>query len=178
MDLVYALPTPVPKGHVAVEAGTSIALPRALASQHGRPVFIHFFNPRCPCSRFNLPTVRRLIRRFRERVDFRVVVMLPEGKELPRDGLQAEFDADIPISFDRSVASLCGVYSTPQAVLIDAQGSLYFRGNYNTHRYCVAEATNFARIAIEALLGDVPSTPTTRSASVSYGCSLPVCTKE
>lgn len=29
------------------------------------------------------------------------------------------------------IAISCGVYSTPQAVIIDGNGQLFFRGNYN-----------------------------------------------
>jgi len=178
MDLIYDLPTPVPSDHRVVEVGTPIQLRGALAQPADKPVFLHFFNPRCPCSRFNMPAVRSLIERYRDRVAFRVVVVLPEGKTYPVADLHEKFGADIPISFDRSVAASCGVYSTPQAVLIDAEGRLFYRGNYNKHRYCTAEASNYARLALEALLGGSTMLHLEQAALLSYGCALPVCTKE
>jgi hypothetical protein len=104
--------------------------------------------------------------------------MLPEGRTYPVEDLQDEFGRHIPISFERSLAATCGVYSTPQAVLIDAEGKLFYRGNYNKHRYCTVEATNFARMALDSLLSGSTMNHPEQAALVSYGCALPVCTKE
>ena len=52
--------------------------------------------------------------------------------------------------FDGKLAAACGVYSTPQAVVISIDGRLLFRGNYNASRYCASPATQFARLALEA----------------------------
>jgi hypothetical protein len=178
MDLVYDLPTPVPSEHRVVEVGTPIPLYGALAQPTGKPVFLHFFNPRCPCSRFNIPEVRSLMDRYQDRVAFRVVVVLPEGKTYSVEDLEDKFGPGIPISFDRSVAATSGVYSTPQAVLIDAEGKLFYRGNYNKHRYCTVEATSYARIALDSLLSGSASIHPEPAALVSYGCAFPICNKE
>ena len=69
-------------------------------------------------------------------------------------------------------AARLGVYSTPQAVVIGADGRLFFRGNYNTTRYCVDSRTEFARIAIEALLAGIPLPDLPPQARVAYGCPL------
>ncbi len=177
-DMVYNLPTPVPADHRSVEVGSVITLHGHMAQTAGMPVFVHFFNPRCPCSRFNLPQVQALARKYQDRIAFRVVVMPPEGKTYEKDDAYEAIGLDIPISFDRSIALACGVYSTPQAVLIDAQGKLYYRGNYNKNRYCTAPSTDYARMAINSLLEGTERFLPEEAALISYGCSLPVCNKE
>jgi hypothetical protein len=69
-----------------------------------------------------------------------------------------------------AIAAEAGVYSTPQAVLVDERGRLAYRGNYNVSRYCVDPRTEFARLAIESLLAKQSVTvPETEA----YGCELP-----
>jgi hypothetical protein len=178
MEVVYSLPTPVPADHRNVEVGSPITLEGPMAQPAGMPVFLHFFNPRCPCSRFNLPEVKALVRKYQDRIAFRVVVVPPEGKRYSGPDAYRDIGMDIPVSFDRSIAAACGVYSTPQAVLIDAGGKLFYRGNYNKHRYCTAAATNYARMAIDSLLAGTERIHPERAALLSYGCSLPKCTKD
>ena len=56
-DWRYSRPTPRPEGWHAVAAGTRVALPPEIEAlrraRPGAPVLLHFFNPDCPCSRFN-----------------------------------------------------------------------------------------------------------------------------
>ena len=50
-EFVYSLPTPIPKNYNAVNAGTDIDIPDSLQSKGNKPIFLHFFNPDCPCSK-------------------------------------------------------------------------------------------------------------------------------
>ena len=52
-DWVFRLPTPVPINYKPVPPGTSITLGNSVPHTPDKPVFLHFFNPDCPCSRFN-----------------------------------------------------------------------------------------------------------------------------
>ena len=90
--------------------------------------------------------------------------------------IQEKFDLNIPVSFDPSTAVACGVYSTPQAVLLDTIRKLYYRGNYNNSRYCTDEKTSFAKFAIEGLLNDRSKLVFSPLALRAYGCTLPNCT--
>ncbi len=65
-----------------------------------------------------------------------------------------------------------GVYSTPQAVLLNNAGRLYFRGNYNASRYCVDETKEFARLALAALVNGQPLPAFPQGAVIAYGCPL------
>ncbi len=60
-----------------------------------------------------------------------------------------------------------------QAALIDPDGRLYFRGNYNKSRYCTLKNSNFARMAIDSLLAGAPAPGLGELATKSYGCELP-----
>jgi len=91
--------------------------------------------------------------------------------------IQDEFGIKIPVSFDTSLAALCGVYSTPQAVVLNPDHQLYYRGNYNKSRYCTDQKTNYAEQALNALLAHNNNIFFNSYALQAYGCQLPQCTK-
>lgn len=175
-EFKYSLPTPVPQNHREVAIGTHIDLIKNNISALNKPVFIHFFNPDCPCSRFNVPHVSSLIKKYSNKIDFKVVV-LNKDKDFTVEEIQNKFDAKIPVFFDEDIATECGVFSTPQAVLLDASQNLYYRGNYNKTRYCTNADSNYAQIAIDSLLNQNTKPSFNALALKAYGCSLPKCTK-
>lgn len=172
-DIIYQLPTPIPEDYKPIETGSLIVFNDALNDTDSKPVFLHFFNPDCPCSRFNMKHFKSLVKEYGNRVDFKVVVLSP--KPFTPESIQDKFGLQIPILFDESIAKACGVYSTPQAVLLDQNQHLYYRGNYNTTRYCTDEKTSFARIALNGLLEKQTNLVFSDAALKSYGCTLPDC---
>lgn len=174
-ELVYHLPTPVPENYKAVKNGTVIKLNRLLNEDHSKPIFLHFFNPDCPCSRFNIANFKSLVKQYGGHLRFIVVVI--NNKYYTAKQIQDKFDLNIPISFDASLATACGVYSTPQAVLLDAGHKLYYRGNYNRTRYCTDEKTSYAKMAVNGLLNKNTRLAFGPLALSAYGCSLPNCTR-
>jgi thiol-disulfide isomerase/thioredoxin len=174
----YRLPTPVPANYHAVARGARVALPpsadRLLA---GKPLFLHFFNPDCPCSRFNMPQFSALVKQYRGKADFAIVVM--SSKIFTSQQLQKKFGLPyaIPVLSDSALATVCGVYSTPQAVIIDTSRQLFYRGNYNRSRYCSDEKTGYARLALDDLLRQDYSQTFSPLALKAYGCELPTCSK-
>src|SRR3984957_20239099 len=179
MEGQYGLPTPLPTHYHAVERGAPIRLPAAASTllQGHKPVFFHFFNPDCPCSRFNMPQFKALVQQYGDRVAFAIVVMGP--KTVTPAQLQEKFNLPhaLPVLRDSALAAACGVYSTPQAVLIDRDSRLYFRGNYNRNRYCSDEKTGFARQALDGLLSGNYSLTFSPLALKAYGCQLPTCSQ-
>lgn len=171
----YSLPTPVPENHKEVAIGEQIDFGKSIKFEN-KPVFIHFFNPDCPCSRFNVPHVSNLIEKYGKEIDFKIVVLNTE-KDFTVDDIQNKFDSKVPVFFDESIAKTCGVFSTPQAVLIDATQHLYYRGNYNKTRYCTNADSNYAQMAIDSLIGKNNKPAFDALALRAYGCSLPKCTK-
>jgi len=173
-EFKYSLPTPVPKNYHEIAMGSKIELKCCVTDT--RPIFIHFFNPDCPCSRFNIPHVSGLIKKYGDQINFKIVV-LNKQKDFTIEEIQKKFDAKIPVYFDENIAKNCGVFSTPQAVLLDGSRNLYYRGNYNKTRYCTNADSNYAQMAIDSLLKQTKSPSFDALALRAYGCSLPKCTK-
>ena len=71
-----------------------------------------------------------------------------------------------------ALADACGVYSTPQAVILNAEGKLIYRGNYNSSRYCTDPSSEFARITLDSLLNERILPQFSGIASTAYGCQL------
>lgn len=174
-DWKYSLPTPVPRQYHPVSTGSHVDLAGKLPVAANKPVFLHFFNPDCPCSRFNIPYFRSLAKKYGDKISFAVVVL--NNQDYTAQQIQKKFDLDVPVSFDSSLAAACGVYSTPQAVLLDAGRHLYYRGNYNKSRYCTDTRSNYAQMAIDSLFGNVARPVFAGYALRAYGCQLPACTK-
>jgi hypothetical protein len=170
----YNLPTPVPENYRPVQVGEWVNLSGKidLPATH-QPVFLHFYNPKCPCSKFNLPHFQSLAHEYGDRITFGVVVL--SKSTYSAEEIQSKLDLDLPVAFDPSLATACGVYSTPQAVLLDADHKLYFRGNYNKSRFCTDKETNFAQHAIDALLQNRHNPVFAAAALKSYGCELSTC---
>lgn len=182
-DVRYSLPTPRPATLVALDNGQPVALPGSFApAPDGRPLFLHFFNPDCPCSRFNADHVRSLRERFGREVHFVAVIQVEQEQdgEVRQRNLTATArlfgpETEAVVDEGGKIAAACGVYSTPQAVILapDARRTLLFRGNYNSSRYCADPQTEFARLALEAVTGHRALPPESRSAMLAYGCELP-----
>jgi hypothetical protein len=174
-DWKYSLPTPVPENYHPVAMGSRIETSQKIRTGSGRPLFLHFFNPSCPCSKFNFPYFKKLVHKYGNQVDFEIVVLSP--KSYTAKEICDKFDLDVPVLSDSSIAMACGVYSTPQAVILDSANRLYYRGNYNKSRYCIDNETNYAEKALKALLIHNPIQLSDPYALRAYGCRLPNCTK-
>jgi hypothetical protein len=178
-DMRYSLPTPKPASLVPVAQGEAVSLPegRWVRAADGRPLLLHFFNPHCPCSRFNADHVRELRERFGDRVRFIAVLQVEGGQSAAGADVDRLLGPGLETVIDRGgkIAAACGVYSTPQAVFLaaDEQHTLLFRGNYNSSRYCADPQTEYVRLALEAWAHGEPPLPEPPGALVSYGCELP-----
>jgi hypothetical protein len=111
---------------------------------------------------------------FGDSVDFMLVL----ESSADAAGAQAEFQSmhlSMPVLYDHAddASTALGVYGTPQAAILDDSGRLYYRGNYNRSRYCNEESSEYARIALNALVEgrSLPALPP--DATVTYGCPLP-----
>ena len=177
-EWIYNLPTPIPKNYSMVERGAYIDLPAKLKFHNNKPLLLHFFNPDCPCSKFNIPHFRYLIKEYRNEINFAIVVVSNKKYSTKEITDKFDLDLDIPVLTDSTLPVLCGVYSSPQAVIIDTYQKLYFRGNYNKSRYCSDKKSNYAQIALDAILSKNNILQFTDASLRAYGCELPNCTKE
>lgn len=176
IDLRYSQPTPVPATHIDVSRGERVVLPAELdrfVRSFSGPTLFHVFNPDCPCSRFNLEHVLSIARTFEGRVRF-VAILQGEDESRSRESFAARGTgfASFPDP-DGAIAESLGVYSTPQAAIVDDSTRLVWRGNYNSTRFCRDEASEYARIALESILAHQPVPDFGAVATTAYGCELP-----
>jgi hypothetical protein len=172
-QLRYSLPTPIPAGYKSVRKGEKIMLGTDLQFNNDKPVFLHFFNPDCPCSRFNIDQFKSLVKSYQSQVNFAVVLMT--AKPYTAAQVQNRFGITVPIVIDSTIAASCGVYSTPQAVVLNTEKKLYYRGNYNKSRYCTDKKTSYANIALMNILHKKTTLRLDQYALKAYGCTLPNC---
>ena len=173
----YSLPTPVPEKYHVVNKGEYLDITSKFNPQKNGPVFLHFFNPDCPCSRFNMPHFKELAKMYGSKINFAVVV-LTKDKDYNEATIREKYGLTVPVLFDSSLVAACGVYSTPQAVLINTDQVLYYRGNYNRSRYCSDKKSNYAQMAIDSLLANRQQPAFNPYAFTAYGCSLPAGCKK
>jgi hypothetical protein len=173
-EWVYSLPTPIPRNYQPVNPGEEVPVAAKLRPAGNKPLFLHFFNPDCPCSRFNIAHFRSLVRQYGNEANFEIVVI--SNKKYSAKDIQEKFDVTVPVLFDPAIAPSCGVYSTPQAVIVDANNKLFYRGNYNRSRYCADEKSEYAKMALDSLLHQRLNIIMDRLALRAYGCRLPSCT--
>ena len=166
-DLKYSIPTPVPMDYKEVAVGQAVAVSHLASNQ---AYFLHFYSADCPCSRFNARHVKSLIRSYGDSLN--IVIIVASADDIEKAKKELGSDLDIRVDTNGSIAKACGVYSTPQAAIIDREGKLYYRGNYNQSRYCTVRATNFAELSLIALLNHQPSPSFGLLATQSYGCPV------
>jgi hypothetical protein len=175
-DWQYNLPTAKPAGYKSVGIGSYISLHKGNNGPLAKPVLLHFFNPDCPCSRFNIAHVRNLMHQYGTQVDF--VIVLQTSAHYQPEEIRRRFDLDsVDVICRPGLAAQCGVYSTPQAVILDTTSRLFYRGNYNQSRYCVNRQTNYAQQALDDLLQHQTPLFFKAKATTAYGCGLPRCSK-
>src|SRR5687768_9634557 len=172
-ELKYSLPTPVPSHFRDVKLGEVVSV-TGKEIESGKPALLHFFNPDCPCSKFNMKHFELLSKKYGSDVNFYVVLQSEEDDAV--EDFNDKYELSVPVILDRdgSISDQCGIYSTPQAVVLDKASVLYFKGNYNKARYCTRKETNYVQIALDSLIENKPLPLFVQNElTVPYGCSLP-----
>jgi hypothetical protein len=168
-ELQYTLPTPIPSDYVEVSVRQQLNKNILQLNPSAKPKHLHFFNPTCPCSRFNLDHFLDITKRYENQVDFYMVI---PSKDYFQELSEKYNKIKILIDEDKTIAKTCGVYSTPQAVILEGNDKLYYRGNYNKSRYCTEPNSNFAQIALDALVDGKKAPAFGELSTTSYGCQL------
>jgi len=169
-EIQYLLPTPVPKGYQEVFIDEKIYVTEEAQDSLEKPVFYHFFSTSCSCSRFNLDHFNYLKRQFGDDLEF--VIVLPQEDDLNKARPYFDGETKIIQDLNSEFAVATGVYSTPQAVIINKDRSLYFRGNYNKARYCTDPTSNFAQMALDSLMEGVRPPDFGPLSTIAYGCGI------
>ncbi|MEO5926656.1 MAG: redoxin family protein [Bryobacteraceae bacterium] len=175
-DWQYSFPTPRPEGLIQQPIGSRPELPLQVAAltHKDRAVVLNFANPQCACTEFNLEHVRKLQEKFGKTVDFVTIFETNAADENAQEEFQA-MHLDMPVVYDQKgvVSEALGVYGTPQAAVLDRNGQIFYRGNFNKSRYCVDESSEYVRLALDALVAGLPAPLMPKEATITYGCPLP-----
>jgi hypothetical protein len=170
-EIQYLLPTPVPKNYRVVLPSAIVKFDSVLIPQQSvKPKLLHFFSPECPCSRFNIKHFLSLNKKYRDAIEFYVVIA--DRKYLGSAQYMVGKNIPIVVDTDEKLAKACGVYSTPQAALIQHTNQLYFRGNYNRSRFCTNKNSNFVQMALDSLIAERAPPHFIEVATESYGCTI------
>ncbi len=172
-EVKYQRPTQVPESYQEIVFGETIAIGKTVDWDRKKPLFLHFFQRKCPCSRFNVKKFKSLVSDYGDVIDFRVLLQ-SEEQDCVESFIQ-KYDVTTPVIQDilGKIADSCGVYSTPQVVIINTDNTLYYRGNYNKAKFCTQKQSDFASIALDSLLAGGSLPLFSEKATTAYGCSLP-----
>jgi peroxiredoxin len=140
-----------------------------------KPLLIHFFNTDCPCSRFNMKDVAGLVNQHKDEIDVIIVLQSYDYKSADLAYFNKKTGLDLPLIVDRDgkIAQAFGIYSAPQAVVVNEEGRIHFRGNYNLSRYCTKQESAFVALSIQSLLSGSKTADFGLLATTPYGCLLP-----
>lgn len=173
-ELQFVKPTPKPENLKQVIQGDSIN--SELFSDFGsKPLYIHFYNYDCPCSRFNIKEFELMVAKYKDKINFLAIVQSSDPlNETAAKNFEKKYGLGIPTIYDNNgnYANTLGIYSTPQAVLIK-DAKIFYKGNYNKARFCTSKNTKFAEIALDALLNNESAPEFPLLATIPYGCELP-----
>jgi peroxiredoxin len=169
-EIQYQMPAPVPGNLQQVHIGDTVQD----LSDTGKPVFYHFFNFDCPCSKFNITEFRQLYRKYKGELTFIAVVSADKPKSSLSNVFKNKYNLDMEVltDTDGSIARKFGVYATPQAVIVEPGGRIFYKGNYNLARYCTSNNTRFAAMAIEDILSGEEQPGFMSYIRPPYGCVL------
>jgi hypothetical protein len=172
-EIKYASPTPLPNNFKNVSVGAQIDLV-SLNIPADKSTVLHFFNPDCPCSKFNMKDFESLSKKYNAQVNFYIV--LQSDDENAVNDFNERYELDLPVIRDRNgeISDLCGIYSTPQAVVLNKNSEIYFKGNYNKSRFCTRKETRYVEIALDSLIKNKPLPLFVQNElTLPYGCALP-----
>ena len=87
-----------------------------------------------------------------------------------------KYELGLKVIWDKNglISDKCGIYSTPQAVILDKNSQIFFKGNYNKARFCTRKETRYVDMAMSKLIeGKALPLELQFAMPKSYGCSLP-----
>lgn len=129
-----APPTPRAVTYAAPIRGERLDLPavaHAVPLGDGvAPTMLHFYNPRCSCAPAAIEHLASMISGNRDGARFAAVVDPRDGAVALARRQLAFLGITVIPDPGGAIARACGVDSTPEAVVFDAEGRLFFRGGY------------------------------------------------
>jgi len=162
--------TPAAEGALAPEQWPAAS---AVTRGTSRPTLLLFAHPRCTCTRASLAELARMMARFHDRVDARVLFWMPPGA--PPDWnatdlwTSAERIPGVTVLRDEGgrEASTFAVATSGGVVLYDGRGRLLFRGGITAARGHEGDSFGQERIASLLTTGAAD-----RADAPVFGCAL------
>lgn len=177
-EVKYLLPTPKPKNIVQLKNGDKAPVHvLGLDINSNKNLLVHFYNPNCPCTKFNMNEIKLLSFEYKDDVELVVVAQTKNIYEGLEQEIQSQFLHPIKVVLDKSgsIAKAFGIYASPQMVLVDKQLTVVYSGNYNISRYCTSKKTAFGKQSLEYLVQNAvnENLEFLKGNQLSYGCLLP-----
>lgn len=132
------------------------------------PTVLHFWDPDCPCSRFNQSHVRQLAEHYRAAGVRFLVLDRRTAAPLDPQRLEASFGPDVAAFAGRElVAGELAIPASPAAAVFDGTGRLAYFGPYSEGAACLAGNGDFVERTLDKLLaGERPREMNT----TAFGC--------
>jgi hypothetical protein len=96
-ELKYAAPTPIPHNFVDVPVGAEIELANWGIPSH-KLTLLHFFNPNCPCSKFNMKEFGALVRKYKDQINFVVILQSNDDEQIA--AFKTKYELNVKIVAD------------------------------------------------------------------------------
>jgi len=144
------------------------AMPESLPGSAA--TLVHFWDPACPCSRFNEAHVRDLIAAYRHKGIGFVVVAHAAADVAAHAVIRraaAAFGDQVPLVIQRASTAMVLPPSSPATAIFAADGELAYFGPYSVGAVCTTGSGAFVETVLNRLLrGDNPRQVNT----LAFGC--------
>lgn len=138
--------------------------------RHNQPAatVVHFYNPGCPCNKFNERHVRDLIAQYgRQGVRFIVMVSADLATDQEQALQQARQVFNDPAVIDVQLAKEIRPPSSPAVAILDAQDQLAYFGPYSIGATCSVQNGAYVETTLDKLFHGIP---TRQLNTLAVGC--------
>lgn len=148
------------------EVAKTLVNVRPLPSEHtGR--LVHFWNPECRCSRFSQDHEKEIMTIYGEQgIDFVVAV--------PDQSLVAQALETFPKASSAVVINQINGFSSPSALVFDAQDTLVYFGPYSEGAFCASSDNTPAELILNDVVSHETVTPWLNLSAFGCYCPWPV----
>lgn len=170
----------IPVGASEVNLLDTIYFRNEFIANSNKDMFIHFFDVACKFSKINIEHIRLFTAKYENEFDFFVVIM-GDHNQTYIDKFKGEFEVPdfVVLISDKEcrIAKKSGVFSTPQAIIVNVDKTLYFRGNYNSETGLCTPAnigSSSPAVAIRYKINNAPAPKFPPYMILPWGCELSI----
>ncbi len=138
-----------------------------------KPIILHFYNPKCQCSKFNWKEFETLATKYENEIHCIVFIEKNRLEQSEINGLNQKFKNVLFIQDDKGFyADKFNIQKTPQAIVINEQKNIIYQGNYNIARFCTNQQTSYVKKAIAMLMKETTYNQEELIGMNTYGCQI------